>query len=583
MQLVGNIRALVGKLPKALITVEANRSLERMKRCRKVQRRLLKELLWMHRESHFAHAYKLDRMSTIDNFRKYFPVTNFEDYRPYIEQLKKGNLRALLGANSKLLMFSLSSGTTSESKFIPITDRFLKDYRRGWRNWGVRVLNEHKPVCTRSIVQLTSDYDKFRTPGGTPCGNISGLVAAMQLKIVRAMYTIPSIVSKIESPEKKTYTALRLALTDSEVAMLTTANPSTLIHWTRFAESHAEDLIRDIHDGTLSVELDHTVQRELDRKVSRPEPVRARRLHKIFERHGTLVPKEVWPNLSVLAVWTGGSAGAFLPKLHELFGDIPVRDHGLSASEGRMTIPVEDGIAPGILDVESHYFEFIPAEEYETSNPTILEAHELEAGQDYYILLTTSSGFYRYDICDVVRCTGFHGSTPMLRFLHKGAHISNVTGEKITEFQAVEAIDNAKRRLGLSFEYFTLAPTWSDPPFYHVVSEELADGDHRASRSVAEQFAAEVDRELQRLNCEYKEKRESGRLENVRWHCIPHAAWLQFSRTRQMNVGGSFEQYKHPCLSPSLTFLDELQKAATEIKVREKNIIRLQTTGRAAS
>ncbi|MEZ6048886.1 MAG: GH3 auxin-responsive promoter family protein [Planctomycetaceae bacterium] len=212
-----------------------------------------------------------------------------------------------------------------------------------------------------------------------------------------------------------------------------------------------------------------------------------------------------------------------------------------------------------------------------------MEAHELEEGRDYYILLTTSSGFYRYDICDVVRCTGFHGTTPLLRFLHKGAHISNVTGEKLTEHQAIQAIDNVKQRLGLSFEYFSLAPMWSDPPFYHIITEDMTCSTGKAPQELSERFAIEVDAELQRLNCEYKEKRETGRLESVRWHHIPHAVWQQFSRARQLNVGGSFEQYKHPCLSPSLSFLSELQQAASHLKIHEKNLIRLALPRKAAS
>ena len=55
-------------------------------------------------------------------------------------------------------------------------------------------------------------------------------------------------------------------------------------------------------------------------------------------------------NLSVLAVWTGGSVGVFLPQLAELYGAVAVRDHGLSASEGRMTIPLADGTPAGLLD-----------------------------------------------------------------------------------------------------------------------------------------------------------------------------------------------------------------------------------------
>ncbi|HYW80779.1 MAG TPA: hypothetical protein VE890_14455 [Thermoguttaceae bacterium] len=36
------------------------------------------------------------------------------------------------------------------------------------------------------------------------------------------------------------------------------------------------------------------------------------------------------------------------------------RSHGLSASEGRMTTPLEDGTSAGLLDFLAHYFEFIP-------------------------------------------------------------------------------------------------------------------------------------------------------------------------------------------------------------------------------
>src|SRR5690606_8640302 len=99
------------------------------------------------------------------------------------------------------------------------------------------------------------------------------------------------------------------------------------------------------------------------------------------------------------------------------------RDHGLHASEGRMTIPLQDGTPDGLLDIESHFFEFIPESEAASSQPTVLQAHELVPGESYFILLTTASGLYRYDIRDVVQCTGYLHTTPLLRFLHKGAHI----------------------------------------------------------------------------------------------------------------------------------------------------------------
>ena len=128
-----------------------------------------------------------------------------------------------------------------------------------------------------------------------------------------------------------------------------------------------------------------------------------------------------------------------------------------------MTIPLRENCSDGVLDITTHFFEFIPVEEYETESPTVLEAHELEPGRSYYILLTTSSGLYRYDICDVVRCTGFLHTTPLLEFLHKGAHISNLTGEKVSESQVVQAVRNGLERMRLQLRHFTVCPMWDEP------------------------------------------------------------------------------------------------------------------------
>ncbi len=76
----------------------------------------------------------------------------------------------------------------------------------------------------------------------------------------------------------------------------------------------------------------------------------------------------------------------------------PVRDVGLIASEGRMTIPIDDGTPAGLLDIRHHYFEFIPEEQADLEQPETLEATELFEGRNYFIVLTTAGGLYRYNI-----------------------------------------------------------------------------------------------------------------------------------------------------------------------------------------
>ncbi len=562
MHILGSVRAFVGAIPRASVRREARQFLTTTTDCRATQLRVLRELLDLNAGSRFSAEHDFAAVRSVDDFRRRIAVHDYEYFRPYVECLKQGDHSALLGPTNRLLMFSLSSGTTAQSKFIPITQRFLDDYRRGWQVWGIHNLDDHPAANRGNILQISSDYDKFRTPGGTPCGNISGLVAAVQKRIVKTMYTVPGVVSKISDPDSKNYTALRLALADPHIGMVMTANPSTLIQLAKTAEIERDRLIRDIANGTLSTDFDISseVRRALGRRITRKNPARARELERIIDRTGSLQPRDYWRELAVLAVWTGGSCGAYLSALERFYGKLPIRDHGLSASEGRMTVPVADFSSEGILDVASHFFEFIPEREYGSEKPIVLQAHELEEGQNYFILLTTPSGLYRYNICDVVRCTGFYRTTPMLEFLHKGAHIANVTGEKVSESQIVAAVKQGVSQLQMELKHFTVSPVWGDPPRYQLLVEEQ---DIETSER-GERLAIRVDELLQTLNCEYQEKRATGRLATMKCLSLAEGTWTLFTRKRQQKLGGSLEQYKHPCLVPDLQFSEKLVRDTAE-------------------
>jgi hypothetical protein len=291
------------------------------------------------------------------------------------------------------------------------------------------------------------------------------------------------------------------------------------------------------------------VRDALSRRIARRDPKRARELQRLVESHGALLPKHAWPELSVLAVWTGGSVGVFLPQLAELYGETAVRDHGLSASEGRMSIPLADGTSAGVLDYYHHYFEFIPVEEYNSESPTVLEGHELEVGRDYYIVLTTSGGLYRYDIHDVVRCVGFEGQAPLVEFLNKGKSFSNLTGEKISEYQVIRAVEKSFRELRLRIDTFTLAPVMEDQPHYVLLVER------QTHQGRAVELAAHVHRHLALINEEYASKCASGRLQPIQVREVSPGTWAELRRQRTSRRG-NFEEYKHPCLVGELDFVE---------------------------
>ena len=550
MDIRSTLQSLAGALPRKRMRRSGRRFLAATSDCRGAQHGVLRELLGLNGSSEFCQEYGLDRVSSSDEFRRAIGVTDYSVYQPWIERLKTGHQAAMLGPENPLLMFTLSSGTTADAKFIPVSRRFLDDYRRGWKIWAIFAYDDHRDAAGGKIVQFVSHHEQFHTSGGTPCGNISGLAIRMQSQfVVRNMYTIPFDVARIEDPEAKYYAAMRSAIADPRVGMVTTANPSTLLRVAQFANTHCESLIRDVADGTISsdFQIASDIRSSLAQNL-KPQRKRAAALERIAEQTGHLYPRDYWNAMSFLAVWTGGSCAAYLDAVRECYGDVAVRDHGLHASEGRMTIPLEDHSCDGVLDVLSNYYEFIPVDEYDSSHPTVLEAHQLEADNDYYILLTTGSGFYRYDICDVVRCTGHYGTTPLLRFLHKGAHIASITGEKLSESQIVESVRLCTDELDITLDQFTAMPVWGEPPGYRLVIEE-SDSRHTDSWN---RLPERIDQCLQELNIEYQEKRQSGRLAPLELTRVAAGTWPRFAAHRRESRGGSLEQYKHPCLLPDL-------------------------------
>ncbi|MCH2203899.1 MAG: GH3 auxin-responsive promoter family protein [Fuerstiella sp.] len=509
----------------------------------------LQRLLKLNIDSQFSKDYHLHADLNVEEFRARIPVSDYSLVAPYIERMKTGDHAALLGADNRLLMYAVTSGTTAQSKLIPVTSHFVEDYRRSWQTWGAGCHLDHKTLRMLFMVHVASSHRRYTTQDGTPCGNISGLVAAMQNFMVRSLYTVPLSVAHLEDPLAKRDAVVRFAIADPWVGMLITANPSTVLQMVEYAEDNAEALVRDIFDGTASRAM-LPGDRQLLAKHLRPNRRRGQALERIIEEYGTLNLSACWPHLACLGVWSGGSAGAYVPQLRQAFGNIPIRDHGLHASEGRMTLPIGDNTSSGLLEIGTHFFEFIPVEESESSDPVVLEAHELLEGNEYLILLTTSSGLYRYNIRDVVRCTGFYGSTPLLEFRHKGAHISSITGEKIAESQVVEAVRRTCEQHDIDLHQFTLTPRWGEPPGYTLFVHPL----QKLSDDAIRKLAHTTEQRLAESNCEYQEKRVTDRLDPIDVRELPAESWHRFTEYRLTAAGGSPEQYKHPCLMPDPQF-----------------------------
>jgi len=506
------------------------------------QQVVLKRALAVVAGSAFEKTHNLAGVRTIDDLCRALPPTTFDDgFRPYIERLFDGDYAALLAPKQRPLMFAASSGTTAKRKLIPVTPAFVRDYRKGWNTFGLKLLADHPRAILRAILQGSGRFDESLSRDGVPCGAITGLLARTQKPIVRRFYVGDPELARIGNPDDRYYALMRCGIA-RDVAFAITANPATLIRFAQVVNARGDAVIRDVRDGTLTLEHDESLPAAVTRRL-KPNPARATELERLRSRHGLLRPRDFW-KLEFLGCWIGGSLKHYLDRLAAWYGPIPVRDIGLLASEGRVTIPLADGSASGPLAVGAACFEFIPIESVAEPVPETLWPWELETGREYSVVLTNTAGLVRYRLGDIVRVTDWIAETPMLEFLHREGRVASVAGEKLTEDQLAAAIRTACERENVETREFLLAPQWADPPFYRLYA------DHEVPQSLP----ARLDAELCRQNEEYASRRKSSRLGEIQLFAASPTFFTNLDRRLLEKRGASAEQFKRPLL---LTRYDE--------------------------
>ncbi len=522
-----------------------------LRRATRTQAQLLDRLVARGAASAFGCDHRFDRIRDYESYRSRVPIRAYDELSPYVKRIMDGDLGALFPPGERILMFALTSGTTAEPKYVPITPNALADCRRGWNIWGVTAILDHPEALLRDILQVTSPMCDHLAPSGVPCGAITGLLAATQKRLVQRYYTSPLAISAIKDAAVKYYTIMRFAV-PKDVAWAVTANPSTFLLLAKSADENRERLIRDVRDGTLC--RDMAIEGDIRTALApllRPDPDGARRLEAIVSKHGSLRPKHYW-RLSFLAHWTGGTMGLYRPQLPAYFGEVPSRDIGLIASEGRMSIPLADNVPGGVIAVTSQFFEFIPAADHGAAQPVVLRSHELTLGEEYFVILTNMSGLYRYDIGDCVRVVGFLGEAPLIEFLSRDAHTASLAGEKLTEHQVVEAMQAVCGAGPGRVERFILSPRWADPPHYRLYVEAQT---VRGSLDLA----GRLDAALGRVNNEYESKRKTLRLGPVQLAELPAGALAERDLALRRQRSRTAEQFKQQYLLPRPGLDAELQ------------------------
>ena len=471
------------------------------------QRRLLQRILKGNSDTAYGRAHGFTEMRSAEDYRGGVPIGDYEAFRPWVERLKEGESSILTAEDP--YMFNLTSGTTGHPKFIPATRSTAQMTKRLSRLWLYRCLVDHPKALDHKALVIVSPAIEGYTACGIPFGSASGNIYSNASWVIRRRYAIPYPVFTIKDYQAKYYAIMRFAI-EQRVSLVATPNPSTVLRLVTTVDMHRDQIIRDVHDGTLSKDIDISpeVREEVEASLE-PNPKRARELERTIDDTGSLRPKDYWPELAVVGCWKGGSVGATVESLRPWFRKgMPFRDIGYLSSEASVTLPTEDEGCRGIPALDANYYEFIPESEIESGNPSVLGVEELKDGESYYILLTSPNGLYRYDINDVVRVAGYHNRTPLLEFMRKGRDMTNLEGEKLHVSQLIQAVEAARESMGIGIEYYRAVGRAGESRYALQIEFKA----NPVADEAVVRLGRAIDDSLSGLNIEYNQKRRSGRL-----------------------------------------------------------------------
>jgi len=451
-----------------------------LRRPRETQLELLRGILRRNEATWFGRKHGFGRMKSPRDFRTGVPIRDYEEYAPLIERVTRGEEAVL--TRDRVRFVEPSGGTTAGVKLIPYTRGLLAEFSAATSPWIFDLLSRRPRLRGGRAYWAVSPPARrpTRTAGGIPVGmeHDSDYFPPVARWLLDRSLGVPRVISQAPDVPTCRYLTLRSLLATPELALISVWNPSFLSLLAEALDESFGALLRDLEVGGLSVVLPD----ELRPALLRVLPARPRLARELRRRFGQSPPEDLgalWPRLAVVSCWADGHAARALLGLRRRFPAVEVQPKGLLATEGVVSIPLTAAGAP-VAAVASHFLEFLGRE---GEDGTYL-VDELEVGRTYEVVLTTGGGLYRYRLKDLVRVEGWYCRAPLLSFVGRADHASDLAGEKLTAEHAERVIAAASAQTGVRPTFAMLAPSWGSPPHYRLYAEVGAESVRRLAATV---------------------------------------------------------------------------------------------------
>lgn len=422
------------------------------------QSKVLKELLTKAKKTKFGRDYGFSKLlqenNICDAFRKNLPVYTYESfYEPYIKPQLDGEKN--VAWPNKINYFALSSGTTTDSsKRIPVSDQMIKQFQKTTLEQLLQLHELELPSkFYESTVLTIGGSTKLKEINSYFEGDLSGILQKNKRFLYR-LFSKPG----------------------SKIAQLN--------DWNR----KLEEIVKNAPKWDIGV------------MAGAPSWVLIL-LERIVKTYGVKSIHEIWPNFRIFL-----HGGVFLDTYKEKINALCSKDifykNTYLASEGYFAYqkaPESSGMK--LLTNHGVYYEFIEEKYFEQINsnsdisqiPTLLLS-EVKENENYGLVISTSSGLWRYFIGDVIKFTDLVNLE--IDIVGRVRHTLNLVGEHLSLENMNKAVQKTNRRFGISAEEFCVVRgKKEDRHHWYIGSNSMVD---------PQKYAVYLNLALEELNDDYK-------------------------------------------------------------------------------
>ena len=504
----------------------------------------LLKLLDANKDTEYGKKYGFADIHSVDEYRKKVPLSTYDDYEPYVRRMVDNNEQGLISCEAPE-HYALSSGSIGVPKHIPVVKAELDKYGKYGTAMCFGVMDEYYRNTTGRSFKSGFGVDcvelKFQeTKYGVPKGAISGNTMKQVKDMTKYFMEPPWDVINPQANMDLKYLRARYALERKDIVFMDAAFMTALVDLIDYMRANWEMLVKDIYHGRINKEVDIPQEwREKFEAGMKPNPKRAKELAREFKKGSDRLIPRIWPDIQFIGSIGTGGFFTYSKKMRRYTGrNVPFNNLSYAASEGLFATARHAGDTSYVLIPDGGFYEFIPAKNDDDSQ--ILTIDQLEEGEDYEIIITNLSGFYRYRIKDVIRVMGFYNESPMVQFVYRKSQMLSIAGEKTNEEAVRWSIEQFMKDTGLVVnDYSVFANTDTQPGHYTFYMEP----DRVVPKEDLKKYRDAIEERMMQANPSYGNKIRTGVLSPMELKFVQLESY-QLYRDMMITKGTSANQLK---------------------------------------